>query len=250
LKYTYDISTEEFELIEQFLNNELPSEQTIELSQRLQSDEIFRQKVDEVKLLSLGVNEAILKTKMDSYHSGIGKITSLESHQKKGRLVIFSRRLLAAASVLAIISLSVWWFLLKENKNEKMYSSYYKPDPGLITAMGPSDNYTFDKGMVDYKNGDYKKAIDGWLSLQNNQPVSDTLNYFLGMAYQASENNPEAIKYLEKAVTKTDNSFYKDACWYLGLAYLKDGKTEKAKEYIQRSDHPKSKSLLDALNKK
>ena len=131
-----------------------------------------------------------------------------------------------------------------------MYSEYYKPDPGLITAMGVSDNYTFEKAMVDYKNGDYDKAIKGWLSLKSNQATNDTLDYFLGAAYQASGQYDTAIPYLEKIASEKENTFNKDACWYLGLALLRKGNKELAATYIQQSGYPQSPELLNALNKK
>lgn len=247
MNHSYDISPEEFEQIEQFLNNEMPSAQAAAFTERLQSDLVLQQKLEEVKLLTLGINEAVLKNKLDNYHEAVTSTTSLK---KTGRVISIGKRLLAAASVLAIVGLSVWWFLLKENKYEQVYSNYYKPDPGLITAMGPSDNYTFEKAMVDYKNGEYDKAIEAWSSLVKDQPANDTLNYFLGVAYQANKNNKEAINFLEKAVVNKSSAFYKDACWYLGLAYLKDENTEKAREYIQLSGHPESINVLHALNKK
>jgi len=246
LNHSYDISPEEFEQIEQFLNNEMPSDQAAIFAERLQSDLILQQKLEEVKLLTLGVSEAVLKNKLESFHEAI----NTNSSKKNGKVISIGKRLLAAAAVLAIIGLSAWWFFLRENKLEKIYSNYYKPDPGLITAMGPSDNYTFEKAMVDYKNGDYDKAIEAWSSLSKDQPRNDTLNYFLGAAYQANGKNKEAITLLEKATANKNNTFYKDACWYLGLAYLKEENTEKAREYIQLSGHPESINLLDALNKK
>lgn len=248
LENLYDISPEEFERIEQFLDNEMNPEQAIAFNQQLQEDRKLQQKVDEVKLLRTGIEEAMLEEKLTEFHTGLAG--SAPKPQQSGKVISIGKRLLAAASVIAIVGLSVWWFFLKETKYEKIYSDYYKADPGLLTAMGPSDNYVFEKAMVDYKKGDYSKAIEAWLSLQKDQPASDTLNYFLGVAYQADGNNTEAVKYLEKTVINADNPFYKDACWYLGLSYLKEGKMETAKEYILKSGHAKSKSLLDALNQK
>lgn len=243
-----NISPEELERIEQFLDNEMSSEQSGAFSQLLQEDKALQQKVNEVRLLRIGIDEAILENNLNDFHTDLTRSTP--QSQQGGKVISFGRRLLAAASVIAIIGLAAWWFLQKETKYEKIYSSYYKADPGLLTAMGPSDNYTFEKAMVDYKNGDYSKAIEAWMSLQKDQPNNDTLIYFLGVAYQANEENEEAIKYLERVVANPDSPFLKEACWYLGLAYLKEEKIEKAKEYIQRSGDARGKSLLDAINTK
>jgi tetratricopeptide (TPR) repeat protein len=243
-----NISPEELERIERFLDSEMDIEQSAAFSQLLLEDKTLQQKVNEVRLLRIGIDEAMLENKLDEFHTGL--TSSAPQSQQGGKVISIGRRLLAAASVITIIGLSAWWFFLKETKYEKIYSDYYKADPGLLTAMGPSDNYTFEKAMVDYKNGEYDKAIEAWMSLQKNQPGSDTLNYFLGAAYQAKGVNAEAIKYLEKIAGNVNGPFYKEACWYLGLAYLKEEKIETAKDYIQRSGDARGKSLLDALNTK
>lgn len=246
LEHLNNISPEEFERIEQFLDNEMSPEQMLAFEQELQKDSSLQQKVDEVRLLRTGIEETMLEEKLNEFQAGLS--VSSSTSQPPGKVISIGKRLLAAASVIAVIGLSVWWIFLKETKYEKMYSDYYKADPGLLTAMSASDNYTFEKAMVDYKNGNYRNAIEAWLLLQKDQPTSDTLNYFLGAAYQADGNNKEAINYLEKAVANVNSPFYKDACWYLGLAYLKEGKIETAKEYILKSGHAKRESLLDALN--
>jgi len=34
--------------------------------------------------------------------------------------------------------------------------SYYKADPGLLTAMSSAISYEFDRGIVDYKSANYQ----------------------------------------------------------------------------------------------
>ncbi len=62
-----------------------------------------------------------------------------------------------------------------------------------MSAMGIGDNYLFNKAMLDYKTGNYKKAIDEWSKLKTSMPQNDTLNYFLGAAQQADGNSAAAI---------------------------------------------------------
>jgi tetratricopeptide (TPR) repeat protein len=113
--------------------------------------------------------------------------------------------------------------------------------------MSATDNYAFEKAMIDYKKGDYPAAIQAWDSLKKRQPANDTLNYFLGAAHLANKNHGQAVTYL-KSVTASATSFFKgDAYWYLGLALLKEGKTEEARAAIQQSTNLNKKELLKKM---
>lgn len=245
MKYEYHISPEEFEQIERFLNSEMSSEEDASFRAALEEDEVLQHKVDEVKTLSLGISETILRQSLNNFHNDIQTGTV---SKKIGRTISLRRVGLAAASVLIVCLAG--WLVFKGDKSEQLYSTYYKPDPGLMTTMGVSDDYVFEKAMVDYKSGDYDKAISGWKSLLKNGTSSDTLNYFLGAAYQSQKKYDSAIVYLQRITANPNASFYEDACWYLGLIYLKKENSKEAKELLSTSGHPESRKLLEALNSK
>ena len=154
---------------------------------------------------------------------------------------------MVAASVTLLATLSIWLFTSSKNKFEKTYATYYKPDPGLMSAMGTSDNYFFNKAMLLYKTGNYKAAIDEWSKLKNELPQNDTLTYFLGAALQADGNNAAAIRLLKSMTTDPAKSFYKEACWYTGLALLKQGAVKEAIPYLEKSDRPESSELISKI---
>ncbi len=115
--------------------------------------------------------------------------------------------------------------------------------------MGNSTDYDFEKAMVEYKNGEYEKAFTAWNILLKQRPENDTLIYFTGVAAQAQEKDSIAINRLQQVVNNSKSTFYKDANWYLGLLYLKQGEPQKAISYIQQSGYPKSKDLINDINK-
>ena len=248
MKNISNITEDEFELIEQFLNKKLPAEEMALFEARMITDEIWRQKTDEIRLLISGINEAVLQDRMDTYHNSIPNIN--KAFSQRGRVISLSKKWLAAASILLVVSLTVWMMTKRETSNEKLYSQYFRPDPGLITAMGSSEDYNFDKAMVEYKEGNYDKAIEAWLKLSTAAPQNDTLNYFLGVAYLAKNENEKAQDFLFKVVSDNANSFYNDGCWYLGLNFIKNNEPQKASEWIKRSGHTGSINLLNAINKK
>ncbi len=246
--HQHDISQEEFEQIERYLNNEMGAEEAAVFVAQMITDEKLQQKVEEVKLLLLGLKEAVLEEKLNTFHSNIKS-----NDQPLSKTVpMFPRykKWLIAASVISIAFLSVWWLVNADNENEKLYAAYYSPDPGLITAMGNSEDYSFEKAMVDYKEGNYKKAIDAWSKLKVEAPQSDTLNYFLGVAQLANKNSDKAKELLGTITANVNKPFYKEACWYLGLILLKEGEKDKALELIKRSGNTDADKLINEVTKK
>ncbi|MFT3680039.1 MAG: hypothetical protein QM791_07180 [Ferruginibacter sp.] len=240
----YTISTEEFESIEQYLLGNLPQQEKLAFDNRLQQDIEWAAKVKEVSLLTVGIEAAVLKEKLNTYHA---KLPNNTQEKKGGRIISFNFKMLLAASVVLFAAVGVWLFFARGNSYERMYADYYKPDPGLVTAMGTTDNYLFNKAMVDYKTGNYKKAIGAWSELKAGLPPNDTLNYFLGAAQQADGNSTAALTLLKQAAADTANPFYKDACWYTGLALLKEGHVQEAVPYLEKSGHAGNTELINKL---
>ena len=240
----YTISTAEFESIEQYLLDRMETEQRIAFENRIQTDSAWAYKVGEVKLLLAGIETATMKERLNSYHENLKKN---QPEKGGGKIIFIQRKLMVAASVALLATISIWLFTTSKNKYEKIYATYYKPDPGLMSAMGVSDNYVFNKAMLNYKIGKYKAAIDEWGKLKIELPQNDTLNYFLGAAQQANGNNAAAVELLKSMTTDAAKPFYKDACWYTGLALLEQGAVKEAIPYFEKSDRPESKELISKI---
>jgi tetratricopeptide (TPR) repeat protein len=246
LNYPNHITADEIARIETWLDGEMPPEQAAAFAAQLRADTLLQQKVDETRLLLLGVKEAALKSHLNTFHANLpGAAIALNKAVVRPLRI----KLLVAAGLLAAVSLLALW-QLRGNSVDQLYSTYYKPDPGLMTAMGNSNNYVFEKAMVSYKEGDYKKAIEEWLPLQASQPANDTLAYFLGSAYQAYGAEEKAIAQYQKLVLNKQQAFYSITCWYLGLALLKQNKINIAIDYLKKSNHFQSTALITTLNKK
>jgi len=244
LDTNYTISTAEFESIEQYLLDRMETEQRIAFENRIQTDSAWAYKVGEVKLLLAGIETATMKERLNSYHENLKKN---QPEKGGGKIIFIQRKLMVAASVALLATISIWLFTTSKNKYEKIYATYYKPDPGLMSAMGVSDNYVFNKAMLNYKIGKYKAAIDEWGKLKIELPQNDTLNYFLGAAQQANGNNAAAVELLKSMTTDAAKPFYKDACWYTGLALLEQGAVKEAIPYFEKSDRPESKELISKI---
>lgn len=234
-------------LIESYLSHALDEGARLDFEKAMQNDSELQQKTNEVKLLLLGIREAELKAKLPGFYEGIGsKAGSIPLKGAKGFSI---SRLAIAASVLALLSLSVWSTWFRQPLQKKLYSRYYAPDPGLATVMGQSASYDFEKAMVEYKSGQYEKALEAWKGLLIQKPGNDTLIYFIGAAQLASGQYEKAKESLQLVAANHAGTFYHDACWYLGLYYLRINKKEQAIQYLTQSGYPEAPALTDEIKK-
>lgn len=248
MKPRYDISPEEFDQIEKYLAGQLTASEISIFEKKVREEPEWAEKVKEVKLLLLGIKENELKTRLQTIHSQMTSDASLQTEAPVRSMG--SRRWLAAASILVVAALATWWLVSRQDPYEKLYSTYYTPDPGLPTTMSVAGNYQFDKGMVAFKAGDYTEALQIWGPMANTTPSNDTVNYFLGVTQLALQQHDKALALLKPIANDANRPFYKDACWYTGLVLLRQGKPEAATPFIQKSNHPGSTELIQEINKK
>lgn len=240
------ILPEEYLEIEQYLLKEIPEEQIQSFTERMDSDQELRDKVHTVRLIIAGIQENQLTRDLQRFHEEM-KLNPEKAEPKKN--VIHLKFILVAASVLIVAAIGFFLFFNNPGKEERLYSEFYKPDSGLISSMSSSDDYIFDRAMIDYKTGNYKAAVDSWDSLLIQKPGNDTLQYFIASSYLAMNQYEQAIDFFEKVASRSDSYFLGDANWYLGLALLKRNEKERAISSIEKSDHPQKEKLLKMLRK-
>lgn len=240
------IPQEVFERIEHYILGTLTQPETERFEQDLEDSEALSLQYKEVKSLLSGIEEASLREELERFHG------EMDSSENKGardaRISIW--RWLVAAVVSLCIGAGVWLLLSQEEKHVTLYAEFYQEDPGLITAMSSEASYDFDRGMVDYKIGNYREAIARWELLKEARPENDTLLYFIGSAFLAQGSAEPAIAYFQQVTGLGEGGFLDDAYWYLGLAYLKEGREEEAIEALKQTKHPQRDRLLQLIREK
>lgn len=238
------INQDFLETIERYYNNSMTNEERKEFEIKLQKDSEFKAQVEDIKTLMLGIQSQSLKEQLNEFHNEISEKTTNNKYSK----IRFLHFLKYAAASIILIAIGNYWFFGKTS-NEKLYVKYFTPDPGLPTTMSKTENFEFFDAMVNYKHGDYEKAIPKWEKIKQKKPDNDTINYFLGVANLASGNTEKAIPFLRKTAHKTKSKFNNDANFYLALAYLKTNDKQSAIKYLQLNNSEKSKELIDRLKK-
>ncbi len=237
------ISQEEQEMFEKFLLDQMDSNEKERFKKKLDNDLKLLENFEQFKIMFRAVEEDGLRAKIEEFHSEIEdentSILPMRYFRKYNYII--------AASIALLVAIGGGYLFFGNNSNKALYKKYYSVDPGLPTVMGESSNYEFYKGMVDYKQGKYNAAIEIWENLLVNKAGNDTLNYFLGAAYLATDNQSKALPFFEQVSTNKQSFFYNDSQFYLGLIALKDGQSQKAKTHFELSKTDKSHEILEQL---
>jgi tetratricopeptide (TPR) repeat protein len=250
------ISQEEFEKFERFILGHMADQERMVFEKEVASDKILSQKLEDMKVILEGVEEAAFRNNLDKIHQELELDTSKPAKSKKQdfkkeNIQLFPWKPISiAASLLLTIGFFAWLFLLKTDPNEKLFMAYFQADPGLVTAMSSASNYEFDRAMVDYKSANYQEAIARWEKLIQDKPENDTILFFLGSSHLALKKADPAIFYLDAVASNENSNFQKDAIWYLGLAYVLEGKEGRAVEILSKSQNPKAIELLKEIKEK
>lgn len=241
----FNITQEELELIDKYLNKQLPESELAAFEKKLADDETWRDKVDQIRFMSIGIQESTLSAKLNNFHSSLN--VEANGKTQKSIEINWGKRLAVAASTILVVGTLSWLLFFKKTVNKQLFANYYQADPGLPTLMGVSDNYEFDKAMVDYKMGDYDKALKTWEGLLKDNANNDTLNYFIASAHLADNNPESSLAFFDKVIGSTNSVFLQDAQWYKALILLNKGNKQEAINLLQKTEHPDKEALLRKL---
>ncbi|MEZ5104011.1 MAG: hypothetical protein R2757_05920 [Draconibacterium sp.] len=242
-----DISQADFERIEKYLSDKMGENEKLFFEKELKETPALNAKLDELKLIFEGIEKAEFKEKLNQFHREMGK----DSNLRIVKTTSFNWKSLAVAASIIFIAVISVIFYNRPNANERLFAAYYKTDPGLVTAMSSKEmDYEFERGMVDFKSGEFQSAVNRWEPLLAGNPNSDTLNYFLGTAYLELRYSTQAIQNLHKVSENSQSKFVDDANWYLALAYILEDKKDEARQALIRTNHPLKAQLLNRLEEK
>jgi hypothetical protein len=251
------ISQERLELIERYLLGQMAMPEIADFESKLQSDHLLKQQVEEQKLLMLAIEESMLRTRLDGFHKGMRNTVIKDvnaitlPHEYSQPAVVKKmpwKKWLSVAAIFTLLAFSAWWVLLKPTRDQQLFANYYQPDPGLMTAMGSTEEYDFNRAMIDYKSGHYDSAIASWTRQLSVNPGSDTLQYFIASAQLANKNFTGALKYFEAVIQQPASPFFAEANWYAALAAIQAGDKTRAAKFLSQSNRPEKERLRAELN--
>ncbi|PCE62980.1 tetratricopeptide repeat protein [Sediminicola luteus] len=236
-----DVSPARQETFERYLMDLMPSDERLTFEESLKHDPVMAQNFADFKVLFRGVEEFGLRRAMIGFH----KVATTKTKARTKYRIGAKHYAIAAGTVLLLVT--GIWILTRQSQTERLFHSYYTPDPGLPTVMGNTADYTFYEAMVDYKLGEYDTAIQKWQRLRSTGIENDSLTYFIGSAYLANGNIEKALPLLQRVMDDPKSVFNKDAIYYLGLIHLYNDDREQAKVLLDQSERPMATELRKAL---
>lgn len=209
-----------FEAIEDYVLDRMDAAGREAFEQRMAADPELRAEVElereNILAVELGGVTRMLKTVGDEQSADHVRSTSGSGWKQYLRY---------AALLAILLSAAVW--LLRPSTNERLFAEHFLPDPGLPVAMGASDDPAFADAMVSYKEGKYAEASAKWAPMLRAEPMNDTLRFYTANAFLAEGRTNDAIPLLEGLASVAASEFHVKAQWYLLLAYLRTGQSEK-----------------------
>lgn len=121
--------------------------------------------------------------------------------------------------------------LLPGNDPDRIFTRYYEP-MNIVSSVTRGVNATvtdsYALAVESYKAHNYQEAANGFSLAAKQDYQAGPADFFLGISQIAAGNYRDAAATLEKVVTG-QGEYVKDATWYLGLAYIKTGESQKAR---------------------
>lgn len=209
-----------FEAIEAYVLGTMTDDERTRFDQDLAGDADLRQEMELQR-------ENILAVELGGV-TRMMKSISAEQGREERASGSWKQYLKYAAVVTIILSVSLW-LLSRPSTNERLFAEHFTADPGLPVQMGASTDPAFSDAMVAYKLGDYVEARAKWAPLLQQEPMNDTLRFYIASAALASGDADAAIPLFKELGEQPTSAFQGRSRWYLFLAYVRTGKAEDAK---------------------
>ena len=245
---------ESFQIIEEYLLDKMSSKEKEIFEQKLTKDTNLKQEFDIINSIfqstELSVKEK-MKIDLENIHRRnfqttkppIAKIVRISPFYKRAAIVF----------LLICASISLWVF---SNQNgsipqDQLYASYFEPTELAISYRGNQANRELENLQELFNAKKYRvfiSELEDYKMDENDNPV---LKLAKGQAhlelnqFSLAENNFKSL---------LTNPLYKDqANWYLGLSYLKQGKSKESLNYLSEITNQNkygnlAKELMEELN--
>ncbi len=212
--------------IESYLDGSMNQEEREKFEKSISEDTELASEV----ALSKDINEAILDEGTVHFRKLIRNIIDMKSDRY--RQVIKALNIPLAASILILISLSIWHILSTKSPSE-LYTSFYQPyQTDISTRSTVSSADKTDLAYKMYQEGNYEGSFEILQNYLNTNFHDQTAHYYCGLnAVELGMYNLaiEELKLVEQDIV---SPLSLHARWYLALTYLHINQPDDAKKYL------------------
>jgi len=220
-----------FDLIDKYIQKTATPEELQEINRLLEEDPAFKEEF----YFHLELKEAIKIEENQKLKKQLQKLDTEKSPKK------FYLNMYKVAAVL-IIGLGILWFFNTSPNYDKIYAENFEPFPNIVAPTVRDLNASENKTAVAfrlYDNQNYTAAATAFKELYD-QDKTSYANFYYAISLMADQEFEKAIQALETPDWEVPEKYLGYTDWYLGLAYLKIGDKESARDYLYKTTQTNS----------
>jgi tetratricopeptide (TPR) repeat protein len=238
------------ELIERYLDNELSTDEKVRFESRLRNEAGLAEELHLQRQLREGLRAAGRGRLLDMLAA---EDRQMDEYHPPAQVIRFDdatrQRFYWAAAAILLLLVPLYLILGPGRRDDKLFAAYFKPYQGVSVQAGAP----LAQAMQEYQQRDYAQALPILERLLGEGSAEDTTLFFKGNASLALEQTPGAISSFRQIIANPKHPFYREAQWYLALAYLQDGSADEAKTQLQSfssdASHPHHEEATELLKK-
>lgn len=222
-----ELKEELIEKVERYLSGELTRKEVKEENDTAPSDEELDEAIDLYNTSKNLIELSGLKEDLKSIHEEYIAEAESESPEPKSKNTTWIWWTAAVAAMALLIA--VFSGVLDDKSPQ--FEDYFKPYPDLLSMRG--DEGSMSQAMRYYTLQDYDGAIKEFNKLMSDSVTHEVL-FYQAIAALAIQRYELAETNLEKLLQASDNQYWQQTKWYLGLIYWQSGQVEEAKEILSK----------------
>ncbi len=156
-----------------------------------------------------------------------------------GKKKLFRKTMFARFALPAAAAISGAIFLVKlllpSYNPDKLYAKYFEPVIAISPVTRSADageTHSYTAAVESYNNKKYQVAAIAFSEAIQKDPLNMSPRFFMGITQMELGNYDQAENLLEDVISR-QGEYTKEARWYIGLAYIKTGNTQKAHECFE-----------------
>lgn len=219
-----------FEQVQLYLSDEMLAHQKEEFEAELaQNNSLKRELVLQKKINTIIMDDELeqFKNELDEIHKEVTPSTG------RKRSISFGRYALIAASMLVLVSLSIFFVLngFGSSKSENIFNKYYEkyaPDYTTRAYEQCDCKSQFAEAYQNYRSNEYGLAKPVFESLIESQPKNFAARFYLGAIYLELNEMDSAIIQFDAVIISNDQFYVEHSEWFRALSTLKLGEIKSA----------------------
>lgn len=223
---------QDFELIQQYLENELAADQRASVEKRLADDQdfaqLYRRTQTAVQVIQEDAEQSTLKM-LQGLHQQEIEDKPVTSPTKVRRLRPV--RWIGIAATLALLVVAAIWLFRPSDPALTAFNEYYQT-PSFDLQRGANTSALLSEISIAYNAADYATALGKINDYEAAGSTSVSLQIFKAVCYLELDNTPAAINELS-LLTEQDQQL-DEIYWLRAMAYLKDKNKEAARSDLQQ----------------